>query len=94
MQQSLIQIRVERPLKEEVADIFSSLGIDISTAVRMFLQRCRATRGIPFALTLGDEHPSSRIGLSKGKWKFPAKWELQDKALDKAIEADFYADTV
>ena len=41
MQQALIQIRVDRPLKEEVAEIFSSLGIDISTAVRIFLQRCK-----------------------------------------------------
>lgn len=91
MQQSLIQIRVDRPLKEEVSDIFASLGIDISTAVRIFLQRCRKEKGIPFALTLADNRPKVHIGHSKGKWKFPDDWEEQDKALDKAIEADFYA---
>ena len=94
MQQSLIQIRVDRPLKEEVSEIFSSLGIDISTAVRMFLQRCRRVRGIPFALTVQDPPPAPRIGISKGKWNFPADWEAQDKALDKQIEDSFYADTV
>ena len=41
MQQALIHIRVDHPLKEEVAEIFSSLGIDISTAVRIFLQSAR-----------------------------------------------------
>ena len=94
MQQSLIQIRVDRPLKEEVADIFSSLGIDMSTAVRMFFQRCRKVKGIPFALTLADDRPSVRMGLSKGKWNFPENWEAQDKALDKEIEAGFYADSI
>lgn len=92
--QSLIQIRVDRPLKEEVADIFSSLGMDISTAVRMFFQRCRAEKGIPFPLTLArdvSDPPRARIGLAKGKWKFPKDWEKRDKAMDKEIEADFHA---
>ena len=93
MKQSLIQIRVDSLLKEEVADIFASLGIDISTAVRIFLQRCRKVQGIPFALTLVDERPKTRIGLAKGKWKFPEDWEIQDQAMDKEIEADFYANT-
>ena len=62
MQQTLIQIRVDRPLKEEVSDIFSSLGIDMSTAVRMFFQRCRKVRGsflpIVLFLCLGTGHLS------------------------------------
>jgi DNA-damage-inducible protein J len=94
IQQSLIQIRVDRPLKEEVASIFSSLGIDMSTAVRVFFQQCRKVKGIPFALTLADEHPKAIAGKSKGKWSFPKDWEKQDKALDKEIEAGFYADIV
>jgi DNA-damage-inducible protein J len=94
MQQSLIQIRVDRPLKEEVSEIFSALGIDISTAVRMFLQRCRRVKGIPFALTVQDPPLMPRIGISKGKWNFPADWEAQDKALDAEIAKDFYADSL
>ena len=94
MQQSLIQIRVDRSLKEDVSEIFSSLGIDISTAVRMFLQRCRRVKGIPFALTMQDAPVSPRIGIAKGKWDFPADWEAQDKALDTEIAKDFYADSL
>ena len=95
--QSLIQIRIDRPLKEEVADIFSSLGMDISTAVRVFLQRCRAEKGIPFPVTLArasSDTPPVRIGLAKGRWRFPKDWEKRDKAMDKEIEADFYADSL
>lgn len=92
--QSLIQIRVDRPLKEEVSEIFSSLGLDMSTAVRMFFQRCRLERGIPFSLTLDHsraEPPPVRIGIAKGRWRFPKDWEKLDKKLDKQIEEDFYA---
>ena len=92
--QSLIQIRVDRPLKEEVVEIFSSLGLDVSTAVRMFFQRCRLEKGIPFALTLardGEDSPRARIGIAKGKWRFPKNWEKLDKELDGQIEADFHA---
>ena len=90
--QSLIQIRVDRPLKEEVAEIFSSLGLDISAAVRMFFQRCRLEKGIPFSLTLDGvraETPQVRIGIAKGKWRFPKNWEKLDKEMDKQIEDDF-----
>ena len=39
--QSVIQVRIDKPLKEEVGEIFSSIGLDMSTAIRMFFQRCR-----------------------------------------------------
>ena len=94
MQQSLIQIRVDRPLKEEVSEIFSSLGIDISTAVRMFLPWCRRVKGIPFALAVPEPPAVPRIGISRGKWNFPSDWEAQDKALDTEIAKDFYADSL
>ena len=53
--QSLIQVRVDRPLKDEVSGIFEMLGMDISTAIRMFLQKCKMERGIPFAMTVPSE---------------------------------------
>ncbi len=93
--QSLIQVRVDTPLKEAVSEIFSSLGIDTSTAVRMFFQRCRIEGGIPFPLTLPQgSNRTARIGIAKGKWQLPKDWEIQDKALDKQIEEDFYADSL
>ena len=93
--QALVQIRVDRPLKDEVSALFSSLGIDLSTAVRMFFQRCRAEQGIPFPLSLNKAAAPSartpRIGLAKGKWTFPEDWDAQDRELDKTLEEDFYA---
>ncbi|MBQ9828191.1 MAG: type II toxin-antitoxin system RelB/DinJ family antitoxin [Lachnospiraceae bacterium] len=54
MATSLLQVRVEDSLKEESAKIFEDLGIDISTAVRMFLKRAVKVKGIPFNMTLQE----------------------------------------
>ena len=51
----LIQVRVDEKLKKEVTEIYENLGIDMSTAIRMFLNRSRLVRGIPFELTLPEE---------------------------------------
>lgn len=55
MATSLLQVRVEESLKDEAARVFESLGIDTSTAVRMFLKRAVMDNGIPFRMTLPKE---------------------------------------
>ena len=52
MATSLLQVRVEDSLKDEAAQVFERLGIDTSTAVRMFLKRAVMENGIPFRMTL------------------------------------------
>ncbi len=52
MATSLLQVRVEDSLKDEAAQVFDRLGIDTSTAVRMFLKRAIMENGIPFRMTL------------------------------------------
>jgi len=43
---------VEDSLKDEAAKVFERLGIDTSTAVRMFLKHAIMENGIPFKMTL------------------------------------------
>jgi DNA-damage-inducible protein J len=45
-----IQVRVEDRLKESADMLFSSLGLDTSTAIRMFLMASTEAGGIPFAV--------------------------------------------
>ncbi len=52
MATSLLQIRVDDALKDEAAQVFDNLGIDTSTAVRIFLKRAVMENGIPFRMTL------------------------------------------
>lgn len=52
MATTLLQVRVEETLKDDAAKVFEDLGIDTSTAVRMFLKRAVMENGIPFRMTL------------------------------------------
>ncbi len=52
MSTSLLQVRIDDTLKNQAAEIFDNLGIDTSTAVRMFLKRVVKENGIPFSMTL------------------------------------------
>ena len=54
-EQVLIQFRADKKLKQEVADIYEELGIDLPTAFRMFMKRSKQVRGIPFDLTLPEQ---------------------------------------
>jgi len=54
-----IQVRVDDPLKESADMLFSSLGLDTSTAIRMFLVASLEAGGIPFAVIHGTDHDSA-----------------------------------
>ena len=52
-----IQVRVDDQLKDTADTLFSSLGLDTSTAIRMFLVASMEAGGIPFVVkrdTSGD----------------------------------------
>jgi len=54
-----IQVRVDDILKDSADELFSSLGLDTSTAIRIFLNASLQTGGIPFAVTHGVNNDSS-----------------------------------
>jgi len=45
---SILQVRVNDELRSKASEISKSLGIDLTTAVRMFLQQMINERGLPF----------------------------------------------
>ena len=54
-----IQVRVDDNLKDSADMLFSSLGLDTSTAIRMFLVASMEAGGIPFAVIRGTDHDSA-----------------------------------
>ena len=46
---------MDKELRDEVADIYEALGLDIPTAIRMFFTRTKMVRGIPFDTTLPEK---------------------------------------
>ncbi len=47
---SYIQIRIDEELKEEAVKLFNDLGLDLSTAIRLFLKKSIDDKKIPFKL--------------------------------------------
>ena len=42
------QVRINETLKKQSVELFSQLGIDMSSAVNMFLKQCVMRGGLPF----------------------------------------------
>jgi len=47
---STIQIRIDEKTKKEAVKIFDDLGIDMSTAIKVYLKKVIVTQGIPFQI--------------------------------------------
>ncbi len=52
---SQIAVRVDDELKKEATAIFNELGLDMSTAVKLFLKQSVLTKSIPFDVKLDSE---------------------------------------
>jgi DNA-damage-inducible protein J len=50
-----LQVRMDRDLKESAEEVFAAIGIDATTAVRLFFTKVATTRSIPFALKAEPE---------------------------------------
>ena len=48
----VLQVRVSDKLKRETGEIFGNLGLSMSDAVRLFLNRVAVEQGLPFPMKL------------------------------------------
>lgn len=44
------QIRIDEHIKKEASELFGLLGLDMSSAINMFLNQCVLRGGIPFSV--------------------------------------------
>ena len=63
MATSIVQFRVDDDLKKQATELYDKLGIDLSSAMRMFLKRSVSVNGIPFAMVLPKEDYSASKAL-------------------------------
>lgn len=78
MANSIIQLRVDKKLKDDAISIYEKLGMDLSTAIRIFLTRSVEEQGIPFEMKLKSER--------KQAWKALAAVEkIQNESEVKGI---------
>jgi len=59
-EQALVQVRMDKELRDDVAEIYEELGMDIPTAIRMFFVRTKMVRGVPFETKLPEKQMTLR----------------------------------
>ena len=62
-EQVLNQFRSDRALREDCVAIYKAMGLDLNTAFRMFMERTRMVRGLPFPAVL----PETRMTRAEAK---------------------------
>ena len=68
MANGLLQLRVDDNLKREATEIYSQLGLDLPTAIRMFLTRSVQVRGIPFSMQLPEGDYKAIAAMRRMSW--------------------------
>ena len=53
-EQVLNQFRSDKALRDDCVAIYEAMGMDINTAFRMFMERTRMVRGLPFPAVLPE----------------------------------------
>lgn len=67
MANSLIQVRIDDNLRKEAVEIYSQLGLDLPTAIRIFLTRSVLVRGIPFSMVLPTQDDKAQAAVEAMK---------------------------
>ena len=67
MANGLLQLRIDDTLRKEASDVYSRLGLDLPTAIRMFLTRSVQVRGIPFSMILPEENYKATVAVTAMK---------------------------
>ncbi len=64
---AIVQFRVDDDLKLQASSVYEKLGIDLSSALRMFMKRSVMINGIPFSMVLDDEsyNPAKALAAMK-----------------------------
>ena len=52
-----LKVSIDRDLKEAAEEVFAKIGLDASTAVRLFFTKVTQTRSIPFHLNADNAEP-------------------------------------
>ena len=62
-----LNIRIEKAIKDQAENIFNELGINMTTAVNMFLRTAIREHGIPFELKLDVPNDTTVAAIEEGR---------------------------
>ena len=62
-----LNIRIDKAIKDQAEEIFNELGLNMTTAVNMFLRTVIREHGIPFELKLEVPNDTTAAAIEDGK---------------------------
>ncbi len=67
MESTTLNIRVDKAVKAEAESILSNLGLNLTTAINIFLRQTIRTNGIPFAVVLDTPNAETEAAIAEGR---------------------------
>ncbi len=61
------QIRIDADTKKQATELFNNLGLDMSSAVNLFLRQCIMRKGLPFSVELPKYNQSTLNAMEEAK---------------------------
>ena len=61
------QVRIDENLKKQASELFAQLGIDMSSAMNIFLRQCVLRGGLPFSVELPQYKPEVIEAMEEAK---------------------------
>lgn len=83
---STIQVRVEDELKVKSDKLFKDLGMDTTTAIRIFLTQALAVNGFPFAIKRVRVNPYDAVSEDELLERLEKSRDSADKGIYKDAE--------
>lgn len=62
-----LNIRMDKEIKEQAEQIFADLGLNMTTAINIFLRTTIRENGIPFALKLDVPNDTTVAAIEEGR---------------------------
>lgn len=88
-----LSIRIDRELKEDVEELLSGLGMNVTTAITCFFKKMRDVQGIPFAIGRGKgAHRAAAPAAARpprDAFKYPETEDGEGETLVAAEAAPF-----
>lgn len=61
------QVRIDEGLKKQATDLFAQLGMDMSSAMNIFLKQCVMRGGLPFEVVVPQYRPEVLEAMEEAK---------------------------
>ena len=76
-----VNLRIDKDLKMQAEALFASLGINMTTAINMFLRQSVRDQGIPFRVTANKEYNNIPAYIGKA-----AKYDTYDEFVAASLK--------